>query len=576
MLELLFLQILNMSFNGSVVILLVLLIRLGLKKAPKIFSYGLWAVVLCRLILPFSFESIFSLFPARINPIVPEIIYSRVPTIDTGITSVNTLVNGSLPSISPTTLASVNPLQIGVFIGTILWLAGVAILLLYSLVTYLKLKRRLKSAVHQGDNIYALESLSTPFVMGIIQPRIYLPLSLSEKEKPFILLHEQTHIRRFDPLIKIIAFLVLCLHWFNPLVWIGFFCYSKDMEMACDEAVIKKLGNQVKKDYSTSLLSLATGRSMIKVASLAFGEGPTKTRIKNILRYQSPRLWTAGLVTLAVVVIGLGLIANPISKQIPMGQVPAKVTSPTDLWEARTPYVGDNSAVGNLLNLMVVPENLKHRSFKLYTGGDQRGLEWLLDNTNNTDNTSNTNNTDDADFDQALLEHTALLLFATIDNLEDFYVTIYTTTGKTSKLHYDIPWANEILDAPVKSYGESAEKMAMLVDLIHSKIPISTYSIEKIGQKGVVLEKVDLKSPGIARKIWLDAMVKSMVFQGNDMAEFKEYYRLRQVFPYSNEVNEYYAYVLQDGTAVLQSGIDGHYSVIANELYDEMVRLFKE
>ncbi len=563
MLELLFLQILNMSFNGSVVIVLVLLLRLVLKKAPKIFSYGLWAVVLCRLILPFSFESIFSLFPTRINPIVPEIIYSRAPTIDTGINSLNTLVNAILPSIEPTTIASVNPLQIGVFLGTILWLTGMAILLFNSLVAYLKLKKQLKNAVHQGDHIYVLESLSTPFVMGIIQPRIYLPQSLTEKEIPFILLHEQTHIRRFDPLIKIIAFLVLCLHWFNPLVWIGFFSYSKDMEMSCDEAVIKQLGKQVKTDYSNSLLSLATGQSMINATPLAFGEGPTKSRIKNILTYQSPRFWTAALVTLAVVVIGLGLISNPITEQIPIGEIPVKITSPTDLWEAHTPYVGDNSGVGNLLNLMVMPENLKHRSFKLYTSGSQRGLEWLLDNTDN------------ADYDEVLLQRTALLLFATIENLEDFYVTIYTTTGEASNLYYDIPWANEILGAPVKSYGESSEKLALLVDLIPSKIPIATYSIEKIRQNGVVVQKVDLKSPGIAKKILMDGYVKSTTFEGKAITTLPEYYKIQQVFQYSNEANDYYAYTLTDGTPVLQFAKDNRYVIISKALYNEMIKLFK-
>lgn len=309
MLEKIFLQILNMSFTASFVIILVLIARLFLKKSPKVLSYALWGVVLFRLICPFSFESIFSLLPAKTNPISQDIVYEAIPTIDTGIPAINNTVNQLLPAATPA--ASVNPLQLWVFIGSAVWLLGMVILLIYSIVSLVKLQKRLKNAVHEKDNIYLAEYLDTPFVMGIICPKIYLPISLKEGEKRYILLHEQMHIKRFDHVGKIVFFFVLCLHWFNPLVWIAFFFSGKDMEMSCDEAVIKQLGSDVKKEYSSSLLTLATGRRIIGGSPLAFGEGDTKGRIKNVLNYRKPAFWMVVIAVFVVVGLCLGLMANP-------------------------------------------------------------------------------------------------------------------------------------------------------------------------------------------------------------------------------------------------------------------------
>lgn len=308
MLEKIFLQILNMSFTASFVIIFVLIARLLLKKSPKILSYALWGVVLFRLICPFSFESVFSLLPAKANPISQDIIYEAVPAIDTGIPAISHAMNSSLPAATPA--ASVNPLQIWVFIGTMVWLLGIAALLIYSIISLVKLQKRLRQAVYERDNIYLAEHLDTPFVMGIVRPKIYLPTSLTEKEKRYILLHEETHIRRHDHVIKILSFFVLCLHWFNPFVWIAFFVSGRDMEMACDEAVIKQLGNGVKKEYSSSLLKLATNKRIIGGSPLAFGEGDTKGRIKNVLNYKKPAFWVVAFSFIIVVVLGIGFATN--------------------------------------------------------------------------------------------------------------------------------------------------------------------------------------------------------------------------------------------------------------------------
>jgi beta-lactamase regulating signal transducer with metallopeptidase domain len=234
-----FLTVLNMSLMASYVILLVMLMRLLLKKAPKFISYVIWSVAAFRLIIPFSFESMYSLMPRNTNAVTisPDIIYQQSPQINSGIEAVDSFVNNSLPSAAVG--ASANPLQIYVEIGAYIWGLGIITLLIYSLVSVLLLKRQLKGAQLIEKNIFEANNLKTPFVLGLINPKIYLPVGLSKEEQNYILIHEQTHIYRKDHIIKILAFLIVSIHWFNPLVWIAFILMSRDMELSCDERVLK-------------------------------------------------------------------------------------------------------------------------------------------------------------------------------------------------------------------------------------------------------------------------------------------------------------------------------------------------
>ncbi|BCJ94382.1 hypothetical protein acsn021_19510 [Anaerocolumna cellulosilytica] len=316
MLDKLFLQLLNMSFTASIVILIVLIIRLLLKKVPKIYSYVLWGVVLFRLVCPFSFESALSLLPTKVNPILQDIVYMTQPEINTGISAINNLSNAPLPTATPN--GNTIPLQIWISIGSLVWSIGMISLIIHSIITLLELHKRLQTGVYCKDNIYSSDRIDTAFVMGVFRPKIYLPTNLPENDREYILLHEQTHIRRLDHIIKLISFLVLCIHWFNPLVWLAFFLSGKDMEMSCDEAVIKKYGNGIKKDYSSSLLTLATGRRMIGGTPLAFGEGDTKGRVKNVLNYKKPLLWMLVASTVVVAAVGVGLLANPVKSRGPV------------------------------------------------------------------------------------------------------------------------------------------------------------------------------------------------------------------------------------------------------------------
>lgn len=304
----LFLTILNMSLTGAFVIAAICLARLSLKKAPKIISYCLWAVAGFRLVFPFSIESAFSLIPFKAQTIPSDIAMQSIPRIDSGIPFVNNAVSRILPAATPT--ARVNPLQIWTTIGALVWFIGVAVMLIYSVVSFIILKRKMREAAHIEANIYEAGNIKSPFVLGVFKPEIYLPIGLSGQEKSYILLHEQTHIRRHDHIVKFAAYFILCLHWFNPLVWVAFLLMGVDMELSCDERVLKEIGSEIKKDYSLLLLSLATERRIIGGSPLAFGEGGVKGRIINVLNFKKPsRVIIVAAVMLAAV-LSVGFAVN--------------------------------------------------------------------------------------------------------------------------------------------------------------------------------------------------------------------------------------------------------------------------
>ncbi len=305
----LFLTVLNMSLTSSYVILIILLIRLPLRRSPKIISYSLWSVAAFRLICPISFESVLSLLPIHTNTIPNDIMHQSTPKINSGVSVIDHYVNQNLPS--PLGATTTNPVINYVQIGSILWILGIITLLAYSMISIIILKQSLKHSIPLGENIYEATNLKTPFVLGLFRPKIYLPEGLNESERRFIILHEKTHIRRFDPILKQLAFFILAIHWFNPIVWLAFLVMSSDMELSCDERVIKEMGGDVKKGYSLSLLSLAAERRILSGTPLAFGEGNVKHRIKNILRYKKSTFGITFVVVIIVFAIGVGLLTNP-------------------------------------------------------------------------------------------------------------------------------------------------------------------------------------------------------------------------------------------------------------------------
>ncbi|WP_339206596.1 M56 family metallopeptidase [Paenibacillus sp. FSL K6-3182] len=324
--EMLFLKILNMSLTASYVIIAVLLIRLLLKRAPKKYSYLLWAIVLFRLVCPVSISSELSLFnappfdmtaaqksgEAALSYVPADIGYMEKPGMTVGIPTVNVMISDTLPQANPT--ASVNPLQIWIQIGTVLWRLGVLALLVYSLVTYFRLKRRMATAVLLDKHIFESDNIRSPFILGFIKPRIYIPFGLQEQERVYILKHEAYHLKRKDHLIKPLAFVVLAFHWFNPLAWLAFILMAKDMEMSCDEKVLSETGSGIAKDYCTSLLAFAANRRLPSASPLAFGETGIRERVKNILRFKTPKkrviVFSAAACIIAVAVCATNPIVN--------------------------------------------------------------------------------------------------------------------------------------------------------------------------------------------------------------------------------------------------------------------------
>jgi len=327
MLDRIFMEILDMSLQASAVIGVVIIARLLLRRAPKIFSYALWSVVLLRLLCPVSIEAPISLVPNMESVSESYTLQNEnISILSAGAAAYQAIgdaLNGGLgvqhihtdeigeegmPKIVTASWG-----EVWILFGQYVWLAGIAGLLLYSAVTYVRLRKKLIGALPLGENIYLADHIDSPFVLGICKPKIYLPSALGEAERGYIIAHEQQHIRRKDHIVKLIAYMALALHWFNPLVWVAYILFCKDMEMSCDEGVIRKMGGHIRADYSASLLNLATGRRILAVTPLAFGEGDPKSRIQNLAKWKRPLPWVIALSLLVCLTTAGCLLTDPIT-----------------------------------------------------------------------------------------------------------------------------------------------------------------------------------------------------------------------------------------------------------------------
>ena len=308
----LFLKIINMSISASWLILAVLILRLVLKKAPKWVNVLLWGIVAVRLICPLSFESALSLIPSS-ETIPLDIEMAAKPTIDSGVPAINSVVNPVLSSFAPPqhVLTSANPLQIWIPILNIIWLIGVGALLLYTAVSYWRLCRKVDTAVRYKGNIFQSENVSSPFVLGIIKPRIYLPFNMNGQDLEHVVAHEQAHIRRKDHWWKPLGFLLLTIHWFNPLMWLAYVLLCRDIELACDEKVIYELGNEQRADYMQALVACSVNRRMIAACPLAFGEVGVKERVKSVMNYKKPAFWVIIIAVIICVGVAACFLTNP-------------------------------------------------------------------------------------------------------------------------------------------------------------------------------------------------------------------------------------------------------------------------
>lgn len=325
-LEQTFITFFNMTLTGSYIILAIILIRLLLQKAPRIFSYCLWIVAGLRLICPFSFSSVLSIFNflsvpvqstssgyATVNDYVPNDIGTmRLPEISTGIEAADMVINPFLPV--PEISDSVNPMQVITAIASVLWFAGIIIMAVYGVVSLIKVKNRVEFATKLDGNIFECEKIRSPFVFGVFKPKIYLPRGMDEKQREYVILHEKNHIRRLDHITKLVSFAVLMLHWYNPLVWVGFNLMVRDMEMSCDEKVLRELGEEEKKSYGMTLVAIGSNRRFAAAAPLSFGENVVEKRIVNVLNFKKPKVVAVIICVVLCIAVGAVCLTNSVNK----------------------------------------------------------------------------------------------------------------------------------------------------------------------------------------------------------------------------------------------------------------------
>jgi len=472
----LFLKIVNMSISASWLILAVLLLRYILKKAPKWVNILLWGIVAIRLICPFSIESALSLIPSS-ETIRPEIMMDRTPEITTGIPVLNSVINPIISnSFAPDPVASANPLQILIPLTALVWLLGIAALLLYTAISYWRLRRKVAAAVILRENIFRSEHVSTPFVLGIRKPRIYLPYSMAEQELDHVVAHEKAHIRRRDHWWKPLGFLLLTIHWFNPLMWIAYILLCRDIELACDERVIAELGNEQRAEYTQALVSCAVNRSTIAACPLAFGEVGVKARVKSIMNYKKPALWLVILAVILCIIAAICFLTDPVSdklKNIEDLTLDFTIESTVAVWVSDGEYYRSIGAVSEDLLQELADIKISHAEVSKNRGEDRDRRNTLVLQTRQ-------------DAKPSLYSY----LEGTYIHFDSNFTTVWVNTGVKPTLSYRVKNPKE------------AEKVYHFISNYNIKVPadgpapaITTADIEQLTAKfpmyfgGVMLRK---------------------------------------------------------------------------------------
>lgn len=341
----LFLKIINMSISASWLVMAVLILRLVLKKAPKWVNVLLWGIVAVRLICPFSFESALSLIPSAET--FPEKAISG-PSFDvqTGITPVDNRINDYLGDryFEGVTVPANNGNHM-MNILSIVWTIGILLLIAYTVISYWRLHREIDTAVRYKDNLFQSENVSSPFVLGLIKPRIYLPFSINGQDLEHVVAHEQAHIRRKDHWWKPLGFLLLTIHWFNPFMWLSYVLLCRDIELACDEKVIRELGNEQRADYTQALVACSINRRTIAACPLAFGEVGVKERVKSVMNYQKPAFGIVILAVIACVGVAVCFLTNPITADDHFG---AEIYEPTPIEQIDEKYDNEEFVITKL------------------------------------------------------------------------------------------------------------------------------------------------------------------------------------------------------------------------------------
>ncbi len=381
-----FIDFLNTSITASYIITAVLLIRAIFRKMPRKFICALWAIAGLRLVLPFSIESAFSLIPSA-ETVPQDIAMSLTPAIQSGVPAVNNIVNPIISeTFAPDVGTSVNPLQIITGIVSVIWLIGVAAILIYGAVTYIKLRKTVSTAVLLKDNIFQSEAVVSPFILGFIKPKIYIPFGMDDATTDYVVAHETAHIRRRDHWIKPIGFLLLAVYWFNPLVWVAYVMLCRDIERACDEKVIAQLDGDERKDYANALFACAVNRRRIAACPLAFGEVGIKERIKGVMNYKKPAFWVIVVAIIACVVAAVCFLTNPKDNQTDDYEYPYRIIAEirregSDEVETKvlSAKKGDQHSVIDGVKFEVVDVNLQEGEIDIGFIGDKQPISAFSD-----------------------------------------------------------------------------------------------------------------------------------------------------------------------------------------------------
>ena len=444
-----FLKIVSMSITASYVALVVMGIRLLLKKAPKIFSYLLWTVVLFRLLSPFSFESIVSLMPNDTNAISKNIVtvqnfamHHAVEVIDQNRTE---SIDTSFVSETPVTR---NAIKFLFQMAMPIWILGIFVLLCYSMFSYFILKKSLSIATRVSDNICETDRIKVPFVLGLINPKIYLPVGLKDQERDYILKHEKMHIKRRDYIIKPLAFIALFIHWFNPIIWFSFRLMIKDMEMSCDESVVRQSNEDIRRGYSESLLSMSMKQSGL-ILPLAFGEHNTKDRINNVIHYKRPTFWMMMITIVVVIAVGAVLMANPKS------EINSENSFTKAIYLYRTEFIGNSSKVSHMVQKLPISEALSYDGIQLYT----KEVPYMLDVNYKT--TPSMRAYYSESIHETIFEQNAILLFSLIKNADA--VNFIISDGEhNASIQRTREWAEKSMK---RDLWESATTIEQFTDL---------------------------------------------------------------------------------------------------------------
>lgn len=363
----LFIEVLNNGLIASILIFAVIIARFAMKKAPKWMTCALWGFVAIKLIFPFHIESVLSLIPSA-TPIPSDIEYQTIPKIESGIPAINEVINPILKSnFTAEPVNSVNPMQILISIFTVIWIMGIIFLGMYSLFSYFLLRKKIATSKKISDRIYLSDEIAGPFILGVIRPCIYLPSGLKENSISCVLEHEKAHLQRWDHIWKPLAYVILCIYWFQPLCWISYLLFCKDIELACDEKVTKHKDKEWKAAYCQALLDCNTKKRIIAVCPIAFGELSVKDRVTSILHYKKPSFWAIVIAIFLAIIIAFCFMTNPISKNsdIPI-QRSEETTNENDIGHTKNQETLTMQSFVRMVTSMEWYENAKYHNIDFW------------------------------------------------------------------------------------------------------------------------------------------------------------------------------------------------------------------